>query len=120
MSARKYTPMITKVQFDAIAPALRAALRKKFDDAKADSAKPAPNPATKGAFDHVPELDSKAVARWSSTIMGFLGCKLDPSLIRKGGYTSFDAFWDQMAPALRASCPDSISTTASPAAEAPR
>lgn len=108
MTAKKYTPTITKSDFDAMATQLRAALQKKFDDSKADSAKPKPNPATKGAFGHVPELDSKTVARWSSTVKKFVGCKLDPSLIRKGGYDSFDDFWAEMRPKLRASCPDAL------------
>lgn len=106
MSAKKYMPTITKLEFDACSAQLRAALEKKFDESKADAAKPKPNPATKGAFDHLPELDSKTVARWSPTVKVTLGCPLEPRLIRKGGYDSFDEFWADMAPKLRASCPD--------------
>lgn len=120
MSAKKHTPTITKSEFDAGASGLRADLKKKFDDSKADAAKPKPNPATKGAFDHVPELDSKTVARWSPTVKKLLGCPLDPGLIRKGGYDSFDDFWNDMAPKLRASCLDPAPATISPAAEAAR
>jgi hypothetical protein len=106
MSSKKYTPTIDKQEFDARAPALRAALKRKYDASKSDADRPKPNPATKGAFDHVPDLDSKTVARWSSTVKDHLGCRLDPKLIHKGGYDSFDAFWDNVAPKLRASCPD--------------
>src|SRR5262245_39486744 len=99
----KYTPTITKPEFDAAEPVLRAALEMKFEESKADTEKPPANSATKGAFDHVPELDSKTVATWSSVVKDHIGCKLDPNLIRRGGYNSFDDFWDEMAPALRAS-----------------
>jgi hypothetical protein len=111
VTTKKYTPTITKQEFDNCASALRSALRKKFDASQADAARPPPNPATKGAFDHVPELDSKTVARWSSTVKDHLGCKLDPSLICKGGYDSFDDFWNDIAPKLRASCADGPATT---------
>lgn len=108
MSSTKYTPTITKQGFDAIAPELWAALRRRFEVSKADAARPEPNPATKGAFDHVPILDSKTVARWSSLVKDYIGCKLDPSLIRKGGYESFEAFQGDLEPKLRATCPDTL------------
>jgi len=106
MSAKKYTPTVNKQEFDACAPGLRGALEQKYAASKADEERPKPNPATQGAFDHLPDLDSKTVARWSSTVKDHLGCRLDPSLIRKGGYDSFDAFWSDVAPKLRASCPN--------------
>lgn len=120
MSAKKYTPTITKQQFDQCAPDLRTALNKKFEASKADAARPKPNPATQGAFDHVPELDSKTVARWSSTVKDHIGCKLDPALIRKGGYDSFDDFWKEMAPKLRGACADGPGLSPETVAEAPR
>lgn len=120
MGANRFTPTITKREFDAGASSLRAALQARFDASKADAARPPPNPATKGAFDHVPELDSKTVACWSSTVKDFLGCKLDPGLIRKGGYDSFDDFWREIEPKLRASCLDAPGAFAAPAAEALR
>ena len=66
----------------------------------------------------MPDLDSKTVARWSSTVKDHIGCKLNPSLIRKGGYDSFDDFWNNISPKLRESCPDGTSTavTAGPGA----
>lgn len=102
---KKYTPTITKVEFDQEAPKLREVLKVKYDASKADSERPPDNAATAGAFDHVPDLDSKTVARWSSTIKSFLGCRLDPELIRKGGYNSFEDFWNDVSPKLRTSCP---------------
>ena len=60
----------------------------------------------------MPDLDSKTVASWSPVIQKYLGCKLDPELIRKGGYDSFDDFWGEMAPQLRNSCPVDTSDAA--------
>lgn len=111
MGSDKYTPVITKQEFDAIEASLRADLKAKYDASKADSDRPPPNPATQGAFDHAPDLDSKTVATWSADVKKHLGAKFDPSLIRKGGYNSFDEFWAEMAPKLRASCPDAPATT---------
>ncbi len=104
MSSKKYTPTISKKEFDAVAAELRAALKSKYDASKSDADRPPANPATQGAFDHMPDLDSKTVAKWSSTVKNYIGCKLDPGLIRKGGYDSFDDFWADMQPKLRSSC----------------
>ena len=120
MSAKRYTPTITKQEFDQIGSSLRTALKKKFDESKADADRPKPNPATQGAFDHVPELDSKTVARWSSVVKDYIGCKLDPRLIRKGGYDSFDEFWADMAPKIRNSCQDGPSPSSETVTEAHR
>lgn len=120
MAAKKHTPTITKREFDEIASDLRAALERKFEESKADAARPSSNPATAGAFDHVPELDSKTVARWSSTVKDYIGCKLDPKLIRKGGYEGFDDFWNEMADKLRESCPDTPAASAEAATEEAR
>jgi hypothetical protein len=106
MGSKKYTPTISKQEFDAVAAELRTALKSKYDASKSDADRPPANPATKGAFDHMPDLDSKTVAKWSSAIKNYIGCKLDPGLIRKGGYDSFDDFWTEMQPKLRSSCPD--------------
>lgn len=106
MSSNKYVPTISKQGFDALASSLRADLKQKYDASKNDADKPPANPATKGAFDHVPNLDSKIVAGWSATVKGHIGCKLDPGLIRKGGYESFDDFWTEMSGKIRATCPD--------------
>lgn len=111
MGSSKFTPSITKQDFDEIQATLRADLKAKYDASKTDSDRPPSNPATQGAFDHAPDLDSKTVATWSGDVKKHLGAKLDPGLIRKGGYTSFDDFWAEMAPKLRASCPDTPATT---------
>lgn len=113
MGSYKYTPVITKPDFDAIEASLRADLKAKYDASKADGDRPPPNPATQGAFDHAPDLDSKTVATWSADVKKHLGAKFDPSLIRKGGYDSFDDFWAEMGPKFRASCPDAPGTTTS-------
>ncbi len=112
MGSKKYTPTISTQEFDAIATELRNALKSKYDASKSDADRPPPNPATKGAFDHMPELDSKTVAKWSSTVKNHIGCKLDPGFIRKGGYDSFDDFWADMQPKLHSSCPEAVGNEA--------
>lgn len=103
---KKFRPALTKSEFDVTARALRAEFRRKYDESKADADRPTLKPSTRGAFDHVPDLDSKTVAKWSSVVKKYLGCHLDPELIRKGGYNSFDDFWYDFSPKLRASCSD--------------
>lgn len=117
MGSKDFTPVITKQEFDRIAATLRDDLKAKYDASKTDSERPPANPATQGAFDHTPDLDSKTVATWSGEVKKHLGSKLDPNLIRKGGYDSFDDFWAEMAPKLRASCPDTESTATQVATE---
>lgn len=104
VAASQYAPTITQREFDSIAPDLCAELKRKYETAKSDAERPPPNPATKGAFDHVPDLDSKTVASWSPTIAKHLGGKLDPEFIRKGGYDSFDDFWGDISVKLRNAC----------------
>jgi hypothetical protein len=108
MGSTKYTPTVSKKDFDSISNDLRAEFKRKYEASKNDADRPPANPATKGAFDHVPNLDSKTVASWSPIVKKYLGCRLNPELITKGGYDSFGAFWDNMAPQLRASCPESL------------
>ncbi len=108
MGTKKYTPTLSKQEFDVAATDLRADLKRKYDASKNDADRPPANPATNGAFDHMPDLDSKTVARWSSVVKNHIGCKLDPSLIRKGGYDSFDEFWADMHPKLRSTCPETL------------
>lgn len=108
MASKKYTPTITKKDFDDSASSLRADLKRKYDEAKQDNAKPPMKASIKGAFDHLPDLDSKTVAKWSATFKKYLGCELDPALIRRGGYHSFDDFWKDIEQKLRGTCPDAI------------
>jgi hypothetical protein len=110
MSSRKEVPAVTQSEFDGIVGKFRADLRCWYDDRKNDPAAPPLNPATSGAFGHVPDVDSKAVVTASSVVKKHLGVKLDSKLIRRGGYDSFDDLCDDLLPKLRASCP---STTAS-------
>ena len=104
MASKKYKPTISKTAFDKAAAKLRAALKRKYDEAKDDNAKPPPRASTKGAFDHLPDLDSKTVAKWSATVKSVLGCDLNPKLIKRGGYASFDDFWKDISVKLRNSC----------------
>jgi hypothetical protein len=111
MGSKKYIPTISKKDFDSIASELRAELKRKYEASKNDADRPPANPVTKGAFDHVPNLDSKTVASWSPIVKKHIGSRLNPELITKGGYESFDSFWASMAPKLRATCPDSVRDT---------
>jgi hypothetical protein len=112
MASKKYKPTISKTEFDKAAPKLRAALKRKYDEAKDDNAKPPLRASTKGAFDHVPDLDSKTVAKWSATVKTVLGCDLNPKLIKRGGYASFDDFWKDISVKLRNSCGTAAGTGA--------
>ncbi len=111
------TPSITQSDFDASEAKLRAELRKWYED---ESETPPPTssastPATEGAWDGMPAIDSKAVVKASTIFKKYLGVDLDPKLIRKGGYGSFDDFVDDLLPKLRAACPVSAAEVAAPA-----
>jgi hypothetical protein len=108
MANKKYLPTSTKDDFDGLSSSLCADLKHKYDEAKDDNAKPPVKASLMGAFDHLPDLDSKTVAKWSATIKKHMGCELDPSLIRRGGYRSFDDFWGEMWKKLRGTCPDAV------------
>ncbi len=103
--ARTYRPTITRAEFDSREDSLRGALKRWYDDRTDDPEAPAPNPATAGAFQHLPDIDSKAVVTTSPIIREYLGVDLNPKLIRKGGYSSFDHMAGDLLPKLRASCP---------------
>ncbi len=107
MSA-KHKPAITKTEFDAIEQELRKALEQWWEDEKADlEADPPPqDPATDPLWDGMPEIDSKSVVKASPVIRQKIGADLDPKLIRKGGYTSFDDLANDLLPKLRDTCPD--------------
>jgi hypothetical protein len=107
MSA-KHTPAITKTEFDAIEQQLREALERWWADEKADlEADPPPeDPSTDQLWEGMPEIDSKSVVKASPVIRELIGAELDPKLIRKGGYTSFDDLANDLLPKLRAACPD--------------
>lgn len=103
--AKAYRPTITQTEFDATSGRLRADLKRWYDDRKDDPEAPPVNPETAGAFQHLPDIDSKAVVTTSPIIKKHLGVDLDPKLIRKGGYSSFDNMTGDLLPKLRASCP---------------
>jgi len=111
MASKRYTPTCTKDDFDRFAGSLRAEVKRLYNASKKDSEKPPTNPATAGAFDHVPDLDSKTVAKWSATVKKYLGCKLNPALIRRGGYNSFDEGWADISAKLRETCLDAPSVS---------
>jgi hypothetical protein len=106
------TPFITKADFDASAPNLISDLRHWYDEQKLNPEAPPSNPATAGAWSHLPDIDSKAVIKASPIIKKYLGVKLDPYLIRKGGYDSFDHLTRDLLPKLRNLCPDSSRASA--------
>jgi hypothetical protein len=101
------TPSITKDQFDACGPAMIAHLRRWYEEYKQNPDAPPANPATAAVWEDMPDIDSKAVVKTSPIWKKFLGTNLDPRLIRKGGYRSFDDLVSDLLPKLRSTCPDS-------------
>jgi hypothetical protein len=101
------TPFITKTEFDECAPNLISDMRHWYDDQKLNPDAPPLNAATAGAWSHLPDIDSKAVVKASPIINKYLGVKLDPHMIRKGGYDSFDHLLGDLLPKLRDLCPES-------------
>lgn len=114
MASKKYIPTCSRRDFDGLSSKLRSELKRRYDESKADSARPPRRASTKGAFDHVPDLDSKTVAKWSATVKKYLGCNIDPALIRRGGYASFDDFWSEFSHKLRNTCPHAGADKAAP------
>lgn len=105
MPKKPQAPTMSPRQFDAIAPQLRAALRTWWEDeAQSFDAAIA---GTGAVWEGLPEIDSKAVVKASPVIRHFVGVDLDPRLIKRGGYPSFDALADDLLAKLRASCPTS-------------
>jgi hypothetical protein len=114
MAKRSALPTITKKKFDAIAAQLFAELKKwwadeseNFDDAVAGTA---------SVWDGMPEIDSKAVVKASPIIRKFTGADLDPKMIKKGGYASFDDLVNDLFPKLREACPSTSPKRREPAA----
>ena len=109
--ASKHLPVITKAEFDAVAAELRRDLEGWWEDEKDDleADLPGTDPDTDGLWDGIPEIDSKAVVKASPVVRKHIGADLDPSLIRRGGYTSFDDLADDLLQKLRESCPDAPS-----------
>src|SRR5689334_10642001 len=92
------TPLITQRQFDAIEAKLRKELQRWYED-ESEAPPPSSNastPATEGAWDDMPAIDSKAVVKASTIFKRYLGVDLDPKMIRKGGYSSFDDLVDDL------------------------
>jgi len=97
---------MSKADFDAFAPSIRADLKKWWQDHQASLTPPPSNPATAAAWGNVPQVDSKTIARASPVVRKHLGIGIDPKLIRKGGYASFDEAIDDILPKLRSTCSD--------------
>jgi len=104
MAKRTRTPSITQSDFDTSEKKLRAALRKWWDD-EAQDFDAAVSKTNKVWQTMMPEIDSKAVVKASPIIKRFLGTPLDPRLIKKGGYASFDDLVKDLLPKLRKLCP---------------
>jgi hypothetical protein len=102
MGKKALVPTITRKRFDAIAAQLRDALQKWWDDESQSF--DAAVAGTASVWEGMPEIDSKAVVKASPVVRQFTGADLDPSLIRKGGYASFDDLAKDLLPKLRAAC----------------
>jgi hypothetical protein len=114
MAKKLTTPSITQAEFDAIAPRLRDALKKWWEDeAQSFDAAVA---GTASVWDGMPEIDSKAVVKASPVIRTFTGSDLDPRMIKRGGYASFDELANDLLPKLRAACPAGAAAEAAPSA----
>ena len=107
MAKKSRVPTITKKKFDAIESELRAALRKWWDD-ESESFDAAVM-GTAAVWEGMPEIDSKAVVKASPIICKFTGADLDPKMIRRGGYSSFDDLAMDLLPKLREACSSSQS-----------
>lgn len=101
----RYQPLISQAEFDQSKAELVARLRQWYD------LLPAPIPrsssATAGALEGLPDIDSKEVVRANHIFREILGVKLDPKLIKRGGYSSFDDLTGHLLPRIRNTCPTS-------------
>lgn len=114
MAKKSRVPTITKKKFDAIEAELRAALKKWWED-EAESFDAAVT-GTASVWDGMPEIDSKAVVKASPIIRKFTGSDLDPKMIRKGGYSSFNDLVSDLLPKLREACPSTVPARPAPVA----
>lgn len=103
MGRKSELPTITKEGFDAIEPELRAALKDWCEDETADF--DASIEGTASVWDGMPDIDSKAVVKASPIVRQFTGADLNPKMIRKGGYSSFEDLAGDLLPKLRDACP---------------
>ena len=115
MAKKSAVPTITKKQFDQVAGQLRAALKKWWEDEAEDF--DAAVAGTAAVWEGMPEIDSKAVVKASPVIAKFIGAELDPKLIRKGGYASFDDLANDLLPKLRNACGSSSASRRPPASK---
>jgi hypothetical protein len=118
--ARKAVPVINQSEFDQRLSAIRSDLQTWYDDETTPVTAPPPTtPATAPVWQGMPEIDSKAVVKASPVIRRHLGIDLDPSLIRKGGYASFDDMTNDLLPKLRNICPPAQPVITSPTTTTP-
>lgn len=114
MAKKSALPTITKKKFDAIEAQLRGELKKWWaDESESFDAAVA---GTASVWDGMPEIDSKAVVKASPIIRRFTGADLDPKMIKRGGYSSFDELVNDLFPKLREACPSASPTRRTPAA----
>lgn len=102
MATKTQAPTISKKQFDANEPKLRKALRAWWDDESQSF--DAAVAGTAAVWEGMPEIDSKAVVKASPVVKQFTGGDLDPKLIRRGGYASFDDLANDLCAKLRNAC----------------
>jgi hypothetical protein len=114
MAKKAALPTITKKKFETIEPQLRAELKAWWDEESENF--DAAVAGTASVWDGMPEIDSKAVVKASPIIRKFTGADLDPKLIKKGGYASFDELVNDLFPKLKEACPPTSPKRRAPAA----
>jgi hypothetical protein len=114
MSTKSALPTITKTTFDAVKSDLRSDLKKWWEDESESF--DAAVAGTASVWGGMPEIDSKAVVKASPIIRKFVGGELDPRMIRKGGYSSFDDLVNDLLPKLREACPSALTARHAPTA----
>jgi len=93
-------------QLAPIRPRLESALRAWAEketsewDALVEGGVPNTLPGGDDLWDHMPALDSKAVARSSPIFQEHLGKPLDVKLIRPGGYLGVDSMIEDLVPKM--------------------
>ena len=102
----KSTIRITKPEFEALKPALLLDLKNWWDDEtqSLDEAVRHKKTSDEDVWRLLPAIDSKCVMKASVIFEDHLGVDLDPSMVRPGGYPSFEAMLDHLLPQIAAAC----------------
>lgn len=112
--------LLTKAEFDAKDRQVQALARDwadrectSFDEAVLQAAG---QNSSEGSIWQMPAIDSKRVVSLLVELEPLLGCRLPPSLIRRGGYATSQDLIADLLPSIRARCSDGL---VGPAASAP-